>query len=61
MLWNISFPEMGENSTEDSVYGIASVSKHFTTLLLGQIMKEDGGIYVSPFPAINAKCALTID
>ena len=28
------------------MYAIVSVSKHFTTLLLGQIMKEDGNFIV---------------
>ncbi len=38
--------ETGENATENSVYAIASVSKHFTSLLLGQVMKEEGEMRV---------------
>ena len=31
--------------TENTIYGIGSVSKHFTTTLLGQKLKEAGQYY----------------
>ena len=34
------FSEINESITENTVYGIASVSKHFTSTLLGQTLKK---------------------
>ena len=36
------YSETNEAVTENTVYGIASVSKHFTTTLLGQTLKNTG-------------------
>ena len=36
------FTETNEPVTENTVYGIGSVSKHFTTTLLGQTLRNAG-------------------
>ena len=36
------FPETNEPVTENTIYGLTSVSKHFTTTLLGQALSNAG-------------------
>ena len=46
------FVETQEPVTENTIYAIASVSKHFTTTLLGQKLRETGRcVYVYAWPS----------
>ena len=38
----VHFPETNEPVTENTIYGLASLSKHFTTTLLGQVLSNAG-------------------
>ena len=41
-ITNVIFSETNEPVTENTIYGLASVSKHFTTTLLGQALSYSG-------------------